>query len=82
MTGMRGRYNPPSSTVTEQDFDSDLFQDLYLLKSSVAQRREAGWSTIMSRGQEMAQMTSHQFLSTLMGNPTPPFPPPPAPPGP
>lgn len=66
MTGIYVIYNPPNSTLTEQDFDDD-FWDLYLLKSSIAQRRETGWGTIVSRGQEMAKVTSCQFLSTLMG---------------
>lgn len=67
MTKMCMRYNPCSSTVTEQDFDNDLFWDFYLLQSRDVQRRETSWGTIMPRGQEMARMTSCHFLITLMG---------------
>lgn len=67
MTKTCMRYYPPSGTVTEQDFDSDLFLDSYLLKSRDAQRREKSWVPIMPRGQEMAKRTSCQSLSTLMG---------------
>lgn len=58
------RYYP--GTVTELDFDKDLFWDLYMLKSRDAQRRETGWGAIMPRGQEMAKMISCHFLSTLV----------------
>lgn len=44
--------------MTEQDFDNDLFWDLYLLKIKDVQRRETDWGTIMPRGQEMTKMTS------------------------
>lgn len=67
MTKMCIRYNPCSSTVTEQDFDNDLFWDFYLLQSRDVQRRETSWGTIVPRGQEMARMTSCHFLITLMG---------------
>lgn len=67
MTTMCMRYHPPSGTVTEQDFDDDLFWDSYLLKSRDAQRREMSWGPTMPRGQDTAKMTSCQFLSTLMG---------------